>query len=141
MSHRVRPSPASARHVERAEAHDLTTDGVSDAAREIYTMPAADDRAALVRGDLIDTAKRAGLRCVALVIELASTPEHWEAVAADFRRAKMVGGSHRPGLAAAYEAAEALMRDDVNRALAYLANDCGLSAEEWLRVTRAEQGR
>lgn len=36
---RIIPSAHSARHVERAEAHDLTTDGVSDAARAIYAAP------------------------------------------------------------------------------------------------------
>ena len=101
----------------------------------------ADDRDALVRADLIDTATHAGLRCVALVIGLATTSEHWTAVAADFKRAKVVHGSRVSGLYAAHEAAEAMAIGSLDGALAYLADGCGLSVEEWARITRAGQGR
>lgn len=100
-----------------------------------------DDRDALVRGDLLDTATRAGLRCAALLIQIATTPAQWEAIAADFRSAGMRWGSHVPGLSDAHDAAEALARGCLDRALAHLAASCGMSPEEWMRVTRVEQGR
>lgn len=101
-----------------------------------------DDRAELVARDLLDTARRASLACVALVIEHGPlTANDWLAVAADFRHAKVARGSHVPGLYAAHEAAEKLAANDLEGALALLADSCGLPVEEWVRITRAEQGR
>lgn len=103
---------------------------------------APDDRAELVARDLLDTARRASLACVALVIEHGPlTANDWLAVAADFRHAKLVRGSHVPGLHAAHEAAEKLAANDLDGALDVLAADCGLAVEEWVRTTRQEQGR
>ena len=137
---RILPNATSARHVETALDHDLDGDGISDAAHAIYSSP-ADDRLDLVRADLIDAAKRASLRCVALVLATASTSETWTAASADLRGASIRFGSRVAGLRAAYEAAEALASNDLDGAIEALAASCGMAPEEWLRTTRQEQGR
>jgi len=97
-----------------------------------------EDAEQLVRFDLLDTATRAGLRCAALLIPTATTPAQWEAIAADFRSAGMRWGSHVPGLSDAHDAAEALARGRLDRALAHLADSCGTTPEVWLATTREE---
>lgn len=99
----------------------------------------ADDREALVRFDLAQTARRAGDACAALVIETATTPAQWLAVASNLRSARTVRGSHVPGLYAAHEAAEALSRDNLDGALDVLADGCGMPVSQWLELTRNER--
>lgn len=121
--------------------HAATGRPTEPPAHHLGMAATVDDRDALVRADLIDTATHAGLHCVALVLGLATTFEHWTAVAADFKRAKVVSGSNVSGLYAAHEAAESMAIGSLDGALTYLADGCGLSVEEWVRITRAEQGR
>lgn len=99
---------------------------------------ASDDRESLVRFDLEDTARKAGLRCAALLIPTATTAAQWTAIAADFRSAGMRWGSSVPGLSDAHDAAEAIARGRLDRALTYLADSCGMSPEMWLAETRRE---
>lgn len=102
------------------------------------TTSSPDDREVLVRFDLLDTATCAGLCCAALLIPIASTPAQWTAIATDLRRAGMRWGSHVLGLSDAHDAAEALARGRLDRAVARLADSCGMSPEAWLTETRRE---
>lgn len=101
----------------------------------------SDDREALVRFDLAQTATRAGLRCAALLIPTANASIQWTAIAADFRSAAMRWGSSTPGLSDAHDAAEALSRNNLDRALAHLVDGCGMPLDEWLEITRNERAR
>jgi hypothetical protein len=99
-------------------------------------MESREETERLVRFDLAQTARKAGLECPALVIECASTPAQWRAVAHDLQRARRVWGSHVPGLYAAHEAAEKLAEGNLDGALAALVDGCGMSPEMWLELTR-----
>jgi len=98
-----------------------------------------EDAEQLVRFDLSQTARRAGDACAALVIETATTPAQWLAAATNLRRARTFLGSHVPGLHAAHEAAEALSRGDLDRALASLADACGMEVSQWISLARDER--
>ena len=90
-----------------------------------------EDAEQLVRFDLSQTARRAGDACAALVIETATTPAQWLAAATNLRRARTFLGSHVPGLHAAGER--------LGRALASLADACGMEVSQWISLARDER--
>lgn len=101
------------------------------------SLSRATDHAMLVRFDLVCTARRHALRCIALVLEDAAARDEWEAAAADFRRAASTGDYD---LRAASKAAAAMAAADTDGALAALTANAGLSVEEWIVTTRTEMG-
>lgn len=106
------------------------------------SLDAVDDREALVRFDLADTARRVGLRCVAFVIGSLSTRTAWQTVSADFVSARTLAGSdNRYMLAAAEDAADHMADGNVDLAVSRLAKCCGISDAEWLTQTRAERAK
>lgn len=104
-------------------------------------LPPADDRAQLVRADLLDTVQRyTGLKCFARAVTAASTRAEWSEVCDDFERMRgRTGDSNaRHNLTAAAEAAEAMGDGDVDAALQKLARSCGLTVDAWVVWTRRE---
>lgn len=127
-----------ARPVDRCDAETWRPAGVEQ------ILPPADDRLALVRWDLADTARAMGLRCVASVIEVAADREAWSMIAADFASARTLRGSgdDRLLLTASEDAAEHLAAGRIDRAVERLAKSWD-STEEWLndvRHSRAAKG-
>lgn len=95
--------------------------------------PAADDRNALVRFDLRDTAIRFGLRCVARAIDTAQTTGDWQMIAADFgSRRTVADAGNRYVLAAAEEAADEMALHRLDDAVERLAKSCGETVDEWI---------
>mgnify|MGYP006385759169 CR=1 FL=1 len=99
----------------------------------------SDDRDALLRFDLVDTARRHRLACAALLIPRATTALEWGAIAQDFKRAATPGHSH--DAIPAEEASLVLAHGALDAAVARLANSCGLTPEAWLAATRGEMQR
>lgn len=101
--------------------------------------PPADELMGLVRYDLANTARAHKLRALARLIAIASTPEEWFDVAADFDDAD-IGGGHRYDVRAASDAAMQIAYGDTWAAIAALAEVCDvdMSVDEWVVVTRAE---
>jgi len=98
-----------------------------------------DDRDALVRFDLIDTARRYGMRCVARAIATAQSTGDWQTIAADFgSRRTVADAGNRYALAAAEDAADEMALHRLDDAVTELAESCGESAEEWAGRMRAE---
>lgn len=104
----------------------------------------ADERPALVRFDLRDTAIRYGLRCVARAIDTASTTGDWQTIAADFgSRRTVADAGNRYVLAAAEDAADEMALHRLDGAVERLAKSCGETVDEWIvRISgeRAQKG-
>ncbi len=104
-------------------------------------LPPADDRNALVRFDLADTALGLGLRCVAAIVATAQTREAWLMVAEDLASAHGRTGdtSKRRLLSASAEAAEELSEGRLDRALQRLAQNRGVTVDAWIMAVREER--
>lgn len=106
------------------------------------SLESTDDREALVRFDLADTARRVNLRCVALMIGSLTARGAWLTVSADFASARTLAGSdNRYMLAAAEDAADHMAAGNIDLAVSRLAKCCGISDAEWLTQTRAERAK
>ncbi len=100
----------------------------------------ADDRDALVRFDLRDTAIRFGLRCVARAIDAARTTGDWQMIAADFgSRRTVADAGNRYVLATAEDAAEEMAMHRLDGAVRVLAESCGETSEEWIAEVSEER--
>lgn len=104
--------------------------------------PPADDREALVRWNLADTARKVGLRGTSRLVLTAATAEEWEDVALDLKGA---GGwcrwDDRTEVRAASRAAAFMGDRELGGALWELAEHCGLSVDRWITATRAERAK
>lgn len=100
----------------------------------------ADDRDALVRFDLRDTAIRYGLRCVARAIDTARTTGDWQTIALDFgSRCTVADAGNRYVLAAAQDAADEMALHRLDGAVERLARSRGETAEEWIAEVSEER--
>lgn len=115
-------TPATTARRENAAPHGCT--GAS-------CVTCGDDRAELVRAELLSVALRHQTHGLASAAMLLAVPtlETWAAIAADFAAARRP--PHRP-LHAEGLAATAMARADVDSAVALLAHAEGLSSPEWV---------
>jgi hypothetical protein len=108
--------------------------------RPVILPPAADDRAALVRADLADTARRLGLRCTARLVLVAATEEEWKDVRHDLKGAAGWCRWDDRGMATSGARAAALMGDgEVAGAAWELADHIGESVDTWETMVRRER--
>lgn len=118
--------------------------GLNASAAQMLPPPVepTDERPALVRFDLRDTAIRFGLRCVARAIDTAQTTGDWQTIAADFgSRRTVADAGNRYVLAAAEDAADEMALHRLDDAVDRLAKSRGVIAEVWIAEVSEERAQ